>query len=269
MAAELALLLGYSFTWGLRKGSTICATVCAPGLIPYIAERRLDWKEGFKVGLIFNLPRILFLTAFGAIVGYVSFTLISNPDFENATVGIGTIAYFLVGMFLLFYGIYTFLKAAEDRKKIRKMRSGDANDGGNQEEDLNKACYPHTRAILFFTKKISKQKREGFFLITWGSLLGMACIGETIVAFENALLGGVVASLGDDQMAAMFLGALVLFIFSIGATIPVLIVTTTSGRFSDRIKTREILNKIQTIGSVVMIMIGFILVFMFLANVIT
>lgn len=268
MAAELALLLAYSFTWGLRKGSTICATVCAPGLIPYIAERRLDWKEGFKVGLIFNLPRILLLTAIGAIVGYVSFALLSNPDFENATVGIGIIAYFFVGILLLFYGIYTFTKAAEDRKKIKKIQSGDMKGEGNQEEDLNKACYPHTRAILFFTKKFSKQKQEGFFLITWGSLLGMACIGETIIAFESALLGGVVASLGNDPFAAMLLGALVLFIFSIGAALPVILVTTTSGRFSDRIKTREILNKIQTIGSVVMIMIGLVLVFMFFGRII-
>jgi cytochrome c biogenesis protein CcdA len=98
--------------------------------------------------------------------------------------------------------------------------------------------------------------------------LGLACIGETIIAFENALLGGVVASLGNDQYAAMLLGALVLFVFSVGAAIPVIIVTTTSGKFSDRIKTREILNKIQTIGSVVMIMIGFGLVFMFLGGVI-
>ena len=54
---DLALLHVYAALWGLRKGSVICVTVCALGLVPHVIDKGLNWRQGFEAGLPSNLPR--------------------------------------------------------------------------------------------------------------------------------------------------------------------------------------------------------------------
>jgi len=61
--AGVIFLLGYALFWGMRKGASVCVTICTPSLIPHIIERKMSWRQGLKAGIIFNLPRIIFLTA--------------------------------------------------------------------------------------------------------------------------------------------------------------------------------------------------------------
>jgi len=256
-ALAVLLVYGYSFFWGLRKGSLVCATVCAPGLIPYSAERKLTWREGLKVGLIFNLPRIILLTLIGAAIGYASFALLNEPWFHGLIGGVGILGYVVVGAILLLYGIYTFAQTIEEREDIREGKPP-----RECRREAEKGVMPHSRLAFWAAKKGSSARGNSFLLI-WGGVLGLACVGETIIAIEAALLGVVGATFAGTAGGAALFGASVMFVFAVGAAIPILIVTMGSGELSRRIESREKLLSIKTMSAVAMIMVGLALVLMF------
>ena len=248
--AGVIFLLGYALFWGMRKGASVCVTICTPSLIPHIIEKKMSWRQGLKAGILFNLPRIIFLTAIGALIGYVSFELIHAIEFQNIIRDIGSIGYLLVGIFLFIYGGYTFAHGIEEAENIK--------EGKLCEKTHQENIHLHAKFITKIAKKISKN--ENSFLLTWGAILGLVCISEVIFTLETALLSGVVASLGGNYLSAMLLGASTMFMFALGTSLPILLVTTISAGLSARTKKEKALNLIKIISSIMMIALGLILI---------
>ncbi len=126
---EIIILLASTFLLGLLRGSAVCATVCAPGLIPITISEKLTRKEALTLGIIFNLPRITILTILGAVVGFISFNLVEESSFKTGFSVVGISGYFLVGIFLLIFGGVTFAKGEDERLDIKEGKI-----------DFEKAC---------------------------------------------------------------------------------------------------------------------------------
>jgi cytochrome c biogenesis protein CcdA len=170
---------------------------------------------------------------------------------------IGSVGYLLVGIFLFIYGGYTFAHGIEEAENIK--------EGKLCERTHKEHIHPHAKFIKAIARKISKN--ENSFLLAWGAILGLACMGEVIFTLETALLSGVVASLGGNYLSAMLLGASTMFMFAIGTSLPVLLVTTISAGLSAQTKKEKALNLIKIISSVIMIAIGLILILNSLTNI--
>lgn len=231
-------LLFASFALGLARGSSTCVLVCAPGMIPYIVEKKSSITTGLKYGLIFNIPRILLLTALGAFVGYLGFEI---GRFRGLISGLGFLGYILIGLLLLFLGIYSLRESLYPEKK-----------GGLK---LKK------HFLWRWRLKISRKTRlsEGNLLfLVWGSLLSIACLGE-IAIIEAAFLGGAAGGLENSPLAASGFGALAMFIFAWGAAIPVIAVTTLSSYASKKI-TKDVAQSVKTIGAMLMILVALFII---------
>jgi cytochrome c biogenesis protein CcdA len=70
------------------------------------------------------------------------------------------------------------------------------------------------------------------------------------------VFSGVSATFGSTVGTAVTFGALTMFVFAVGATIPILVVTSISGSFSDKISTEKL---IKDVGALLMIMVGILI----------
>ena len=240
---ELIGIFASIIALGLIRGSGVCVSICAPGLVPYISDKKRNWRYGFKAGILFNIPRVLLLTIAGSVIGYLGFKVVEKDYFEDIAGILGGLGYFFVGIIFLVMGAYMFAKAADERIDLK--------------EGINKSCSLKKPKIMCKIEKISP-KRRNIFLI-WGSLMGIACIGEVTI-LEGGLLSGLASSYADSSSNAILIGAFSMFLFGLGSSIPIIALTTASGKFSEGINTFEKLNKIKTIGSVIMIMVGLTLI---------
>ena len=80
----MVAILASLFFWGLARGTTICLSVCVPGLLPYLAEKPRSAWDGAKFGLLLCLPRMAIFVVIGLIWGAVSYTLFASRAFEDA-----------------------------------------------------------------------------------------------------------------------------------------------------------------------------------------
>lgn len=240
---ELLGIFASIIALGMLKGSGVCATICAPGLIPYIADKKRDWRYGLKVGILFNIPRVLLLTFAGGVIGYLGFKVTEGKYFTDVVSFLGGLGYLLVGLMFFLFGAYMFAKAADEREDFK--------------EGINNSCNLKNSKLGCKLQKITPKKR--FVFLIWGSILGIACVGEVAI-IEGTLLSGLASSTADSSLNAVILGALAMFLFGIGTSIPILVLTTASGKFSEKLDTFEKMNKIKTAGSVIMIMVGLTLI---------
>jgi hypothetical protein len=105
------------------------------------------------------------------------------------------------------------------------------------------------------TKLTSPKTQPKYLFLIWGGILSIACLGEIII-IEGTLVTGAAALFGNEHLGATILGASAMFMFAIGATIPVVYVTIIGSTISQYIKTQEKLDSIKTIGAIIMIIIG-------------
>lgn len=105
MMFDVLILLAVGFGWGLRRGASFCAALCLPAIFPTIVEQKGGWKGGAKVALLFNLPRIVALTIFGAVVGLAGFLLRGSLGSLNDT-WVWSVGYIIVGVLMLGYVAY-------------------------------------------------------------------------------------------------------------------------------------------------------------------
>ncbi len=255
IAYEILLIMLGSLTLGLIRGTSICATVCAPGMVSYIAVKKYSVRESVRLGLIFNLPRIIILTAVGGIAGYIVFILktkLSDMIDLGRVMGLG---YVLLGFFLLAFGAYWFAKSMESRE--------DRKEGNPKPPDLCKVGAQAKKHGWIFNKisnKLTNPKTQPttLFLI-WGGILSIACLGEIII-IEGAVISGAAASFGSEALGAIALGSTGMFMFAIGATVPVIVVTIIGSSLPKYLKTAEKLEAVKTIGAIMMIMIGLVFI---------
>ena len=111
----LVAVLGSLFFWGLTRGTTICLSVCVPGLLPYLAEKPRGPWDGAKFGILLCLPRLLIFTVIGIVWGAVSYAIFSSTAFEDAAIWMYVIGYTALGVVIVVVGLGMFLKAARDK----------------------------------------------------------------------------------------------------------------------------------------------------------
>jgi sulfite exporter TauE/SafE len=114
------------------------------------------------------------------------------------------------------------------------------------------------RTIFAAAKRFypSRGKSQKLFLL-WGGLLSLACVGE--ISGEAGLLAvmstNTAAGTGTiDPALGAGIGAFIMFIFSLGATVPILITAAVGGSLTKRIKDKEMLATIR--GACAMLMVG-------------
>lgn len=120
----LAAVLGSLFFWGLARGTTVCLSVCVPGLLPYLAERPRGAAGGARFGLLLCLPRLAIFTVIGLVWGAVSYAIFSSSAFEDAAIWMYTVGYTALGGIIVVVGLGMFLKAAREKDDLRKRVAG-------------------------------------------------------------------------------------------------------------------------------------------------
>jgi hypothetical protein len=255
---ELWIFLFAAFIMGIVRGTTICAVCCAPGMIPYIVAKRYNWRQSLRLGLIFSIPRIVVLTILGAGIGYISFNIVQYAWFQTIISQIGAFGYLLIGIILFAMGAYMFTTTVD-----QMADKSEGNHHCNPEKHGTKHNGPLVRIVnKIFGKKTSKSTK---LFITWGIAMSVACVAETTI-LEGVLIGGMAGIVGTSQFNAAFIGGSSLFFVAIGTTLPVIVVVIIGGKLSERIKTAKTLDAVKTIGSMMMIMIGLVLVLMNISN---
>jgi hypothetical protein len=283
----LAAVLGSLFFWGLARGTTICLSVCVPGLLPYLAERPRGSREGARFGFLLCAPRLLIFTVIGVIWGAVSYAIFSSTEFEDTAIWIYVVGYLILGAMIVVVGVGMFLKAAREKEDLRQARlraaEGPAAGGGAAAEGAppstsgvgataaecegpgdgagHRAARSITGWLLRFVPESSRGERT--FVLIWGSILGFTCLLEVSI-LEVAILGGAAANLAEGTLYAALAGGTAMFLFALGASIPIIVSASAFAAYIDRVDTRDRLISLRVTGSLVMVLIGGMLVYRYL-----
>lgn len=240
---------------------------CAPGIVPYLVSKRYDWRQCLQLSIIFNLPRIIILTIFGILIGMLGF-LIAHELFKSIVqpmiYNVQIIGYGLLGIFILIFGSHMLVTSVESRENLKEEK-----EKMNIKSDKN-ICKPrHHRALVFIQnrfKNLQQKPKTLFFL--WGGILSIACLGE-IMLIESSFISGSLGISSNSLMSAAFLGGSGMFLFAIGASIPIIIVAVISSTISKYFQTVERLETIRTIGAMVMILIGMVFIIIMIGSLIS
>jgi sulfite exporter TauE/SafE len=255
---EFMFILASAFLAGLIRGTSACTALCAPAIVPYIASKQSNWREGVRIGILINLPRIVLLSTIGAVIGFVSFSILQSHEFRNLALNMFAAGYTLIGLLFVLLGSYMFAQAAHERRHFnstidaRDCSLCNPNPGSKH---CGKRVFPSGRDIVF--KLTRARHSETQLMLIWGSFMALACIVE-IVIVEAPLLVSASALLSapPSAHANALLGAVVMLVFSIAASVPILVVTTTTGKLAEFVNTPATLNKIKTIGAAAMFVVG-------------
>jgi hypothetical protein len=246
---------------------------CAPGLMPYLISKRFNRRECFKLALIFNAPRIIILTISGIIVAYLAFLLTEEVFKSMLTSWIGNaqlVGYGILGAFIFLFGAHMFLTSVETQEDLKDAKAGKRKkkrlkkgcesgcaDNSSKIISGNTHCDPiKPKRFGFVQRKFMElQKKPGRLFLIWGGILSMACLGE-ILLVEMPIISGAIGVTRDTFAAAAFFGGFSMFLFAMGASVPIIVVAVVSGSVEKYFKTVEKVESIRTIGSMVMIMVG-------------
>ncbi len=278
----LVAVLGSLFFWGLARGTTICLSVCVPGLLPYLAEKPRGAADGARFGLLLCMPRLLIFTVIGVAWGAISYAIFSSATFEGAAIWLYVIGYTTLGILIVVVGIGMFLKAARDKEDLRqaKMRAAEAPEGigpeaptvtsaeeamaeceGPSDKGSHRAARSITGWLLRFVPESSRGERT--FVLLWGSILGFTCLLEVSI-LEIAILGGAAANLAEGTLYAAITGGVAMLLFALGASIPIIVSAAAFAAYIDQVETQERLISLRVTGSLVMVLVGGMLAYRYL-----
>ncbi len=294
---EFLLLLAPIFFAGVLRGSSICTAVCASGLFSLIAARKRRTREAAKLAILFNLPRIGLLAALGAVVGYISYTfIVSAPWFEQLVMRLGQFSYLIFGLIMLIVGLVLYARTADARASLDADDAPRGPDrttacGADTAQESCARCSSkycatrtdgtgtgtdippeHDRAAdgtssrqrwyqrLFPT---TRTRRESTLVLIWGALAGTACMAKvSVLGVELPAFAIFMASFGANSFIAALYGTLAMAVFGLGSSLPIIVLATIGGALVQRIGTTRRLLAIRTMGAVVMIMIGLLLIYL-------
>jgi sulfite exporter TauE/SafE len=242
MLSELMLML-YGFGWGLRRGASVCIALCVPSIMPRLVDGEKGWKSGVWTAFLYNVPRIVALTALGAAIGAAGFTIGGWMEGLGPGGPVWLVGYVAIGIFMAIYGIYGFAKATD---ALEDLEEGVCDDRG-------------THPVLSRLRFASPKTDTG--LLVWGSIVSLACLGETAIALEGALVGYVSGTSSASVATGALLGALTFLAFAIGAALPTLIIGGIGASAIGREKRARMLIQIRRAAAGVMVAVGLIFLF--------
>ena len=259
------------FVIGMIRGSTICMIACAPGIIPYLVSKGYDRKKCLRLAIIFNLPRIFVLTVFGVIIGILAF-IIANEVFKDVVIPylakVQVVGYGILGVFIFIYGAHMFVNSVERREDMKDnkqpQKSCEKNCKKTKSDAISENCSMETEKKKKVSKKIQEslqnlQKKPNTLFFVWGGILSIACLGE-ILLIEASMVSGTLGFVSNTVHIAALLGGLGMFLFAVGAAMPIIIVAVLSSSIKDYFNNVEKLESIKTVGSIIMIMMGLIFI---------
>jgi hypothetical protein len=218
----------------MARGLMTCAVFCAPGLIPFVIERKGGYKDALRIGILFNLPRIIVMTLFGALFGFLLYIVGKEVAMLDFVLQLHVLAYLVLGVFLAFIGIRIFYSARKEAmEEMKECR----------------AC-----EVCRKRAKPKQRKGDGLFVI-WGSLLSLACLAEVFI-IDGVILTAAGAFNLSDAFLAIFVGGISMLMFSIGASIPVVGILLASSKAGNLIKTRNVMRKAKVIFGIALAFIG-------------
>lgn len=218
---EISLILGTMLIAGIVRGASVCSAVCAPGILSYIASKKVSWKEGLQYGFIFSIPRIIILTVLGGVIGFLSFTVVSSIFFNDALKILNLVSYFLIGGIFLILGIGVFRNIDKKYKCETRWH------------------FPKTGNTTNF--------------LTLGSAVSIGCVAGT---FEGMMLSSAFSTLGNNSITACVFGASAMFLFAFGLSLPIIAGSALAGRISEKIKH---FREARIVGATIMAMSGLLL----------
>jgi ABC-type nickel/cobalt efflux system permease component RcnA len=220
-------------------------------MVSYIAVNRYDWRQSAKLGLLFNIPRIIILTVLGGVVGYIVHAFSTSVDLDSYFSTTGQFGYVLLGIFLLIFGGYWLTKSIEARENLKEGKKTPP-DLCKDEDKGKKHGWLYSKINAKFSDPKTQPK---YLFLLWGGILSIACLGE-IILVEMPVISGTAALLGNEALGATLLGATSMLIFATGAAIPIMYVVIIGSTISMYVKSQETLESIKTIGAIMMIFIG-------------
>lgn len=216
------------FLAGLVLGSTLCNLTCGPILLMRMVGRGKGWRDGIAMALIFTMPRVFVLTTFGAIVGYAGSYASRHID-ADIIAYVHVVVYLIIAVVMIMNGIGL---ARGKRTNCRKGSKGwilsRFSDPGNSDERLH--------------------------LFALGSLFSLVCIGEAWGFLGISLVEG--AMQGASPAYGALTGASAMLAFSLGLTVPPVLLSAMASEAAHRIDLREIAKA----GGWVLVVLGLLLI---------
>lgn len=224
--SPLASLIFVAFIAGIGRGSVVCLQTCGPALGSYVAcETKTGWRGGLLAALRFNGARVLIMTLFGALVGYLIGTAVFTW-FQDVMSGLYFIGYFILGIYAIFLGVTLY------------RQSG---------------CGPMGRVIHGLQGLLISERGVA---LSMGSILGVACLIE-ITVLEGTILGAAAGLFGAaDGVSTALTGAMAMLAFGIGSSVPMTVALSGAGALSKRLHASPLEGKLRSIMGVALIVVG-------------
>lgn len=252
--ASPGLVIISVFFLGIIKGSAICSTVCGPALIPYIVIKRKSPWEALKLTFLISIPRLLLFSLLGGIVGYLVYNLSSLSGIISMSGYIHRAVYIVFGIVLIVLGFYLFAKSIDERSDFREGKNIQTKTPSGTCNKRTKDSSGILARIMDGEHLTSSWKENGaMLLLGWG--MAMGCLAE-VTLVEGTLFTGAAAFLGDSAHSAVILGFSGMFVFALGLTVPLLVLSVGAAHLSGRINTGKSLNIFKTISSFLMMCLG-------------
>jgi cytochrome c biogenesis protein CcdA len=231
---EMFAVLGILFLFGLIQGFTVCNLTCGPLLFLRLAGRGKGAKEGLRISFLYSLPRMIILTMLGAGLGALGYTLTSIGDLSHH-VSFQAVVYMIIGLVMIATGlVFTGLIS-------KKQCTG-------------KPGFKDRIVIALMKLGPRKDKGEGRTMFGIGILISLVCFIEASAA--SLFVASALGVEADDIGAGFLFGALSMLFYSIGLTIPLMVLGTGASALGKRLQKGDA----RAVGGVLLMIIGGLLV---------
>jgi len=231
---ETLAILGVLLLLGIFQGLTVCNLTCGPLLFLRLAGRGKGAREGLRISLLYGLPRIFILTALGALLGGLGYTLTTIGDLSEHQ-WFQAAVYIIIGLVMVITGLVF----------VGVMR---------KKECTGKPGLKDRIMITMMKLGPRKGKGEGRTMFGIGILISLVCFVEaSAAALVVANLLGIEA---DDIGSGFLMGALSMLSYSIGLTLPLILLGTGASVIGKRLKSKDA----RAVGGVLLIIIGVLII---------
>ncbi len=236
MEANILLFL-MMFLLGTVQGLTICNLTCGPLLILRLAGQSRGAREGLGLSMMFSLPRILILTLLGGLLGAFGYSI-------SSLAGLSSFPWFQAFVYI----IIAFIMIATGLRFMGIPRRRSKDDCSGMAPGLK------NRFLLLLTKLgPRKGKGERSSMVGLGILVSLICFVEASGA--SLAVANMLGLDSSDIGTGVFMGAMTMFSYSLGLTVPLLVLGSGASELGRKLNRDDI----RIVGGILLIGIGFLL----------